>query len=369
MSLLSSLIGFCLVLLRFAPLARGKNHKRPVGEDQNTIGVESVSIVIPARNEAANLPTLLKSLSLVNHQNLEIVVIDDESTDWTREVAESFALEHPRMNIKVIAGQPRPPGWTGKNWACHQGFHASTGRWLLFTDADTEHLPNSLPFALKAMRDEDLDLLSATPIHRCEAWWEKGLGPFQLLLFLSTAAFSKPRLGRVFAIGQYLLFKRESYERQGGHEAIREILCDDLELARRCLAQNGRYRVEGRVPLFRVRMYATIQDFVDGWRRNFRLGFKHASLMATVEIYFVIAVLTANMKFIWSSSLGLGLMFATALVFAWVQRRFGNFSLFGILLIPVNIALFVLVSLLAMSDLIRQRDYVWRGRSYQRTAD
>lgn len=374
MAFLSSLIGFLYLLLRFAPILRSawvspSSSRSSYQSFGAASDAELVSIIVPARNEEANLPNLLESLVRMNRSNFEVVLVDDESEDRTREIAERFAHEHPWLPLKIVSGRPRPPRWSGKNWACHQGYLQSSGRYLLFTDADTQHLPGSLETVVAKMHRHGLDLLSAVPRHRCETWWEKLTGPFQIFLLLSTAAFSKPRPGRLFAIGQYLLFRRESYERQGGHEAIRGSLCDDLELARRCLESGGNYRVEGQTPLFRVRMYSSFKEFLNGWRRNFRLGFRHASLLGTMEIYFVIAALTANMKFLFASGVEISLMLAGALLLAKVQTRLGNFSVAGVLFLPANILLFVVVTFMALFDLLGQRDYSWRGRNYQGAVD
>jgi chlorobactene glucosyltransferase len=331
------------------------------------------SIVIPARNEESNLPKLFASILALDWVDLEVVIVDDESTDRTRELTEAFIADicarHPRWRAQLVRGRPRPVEWTGKNWACHQGFAAATGDWVLFTDADTMHEPLSLRSAIARMEAERLDLLSAVPFHRSESWWERGLGPFHIFLFISTAAFSIPKVGRVFAIGQYLLFRREAYLRQGGHEQIRNSLCDDIDLAEQCMKVGGRYRVEGWVRLYRVRMYDQFAEFIRGWRRIFRLGFYHARVSSSVDIYFVIAALTGGMRFFKAPPPELAIMiFGLALV-AILQRRFGEFSIWGVLFLPLSLLVFVVISLLAVFDILARRDFNWRGRSYSGNGD
>jgi cellulose synthase/poly-beta-1,6-N-acetylglucosamine synthase-like glycosyltransferase len=302
--------------------------------------------------------------------DLEVVVVDDESADRTAEIVVTFANDNPALKIKLIKGKPRPNGWTGKNWACHQAFEAASGDWLLFTDADTEHASASLERAVTRMREENLDLLTATPFHRCETLWEKLLGPFQVFMFIATAAFSKPRPGRVFAIGQYLLFRRAAYLKQGGHERIRDVLCDDLELAHHCLKSGGTYAVEGGgEPLFRVRMYGSFLDFVRGWRRIFRLGFRHAKVSSSIEMYFVVAALTGSMKFFSAGWILSAVMVSSAVFLGIAQKRFGEFSWVGVVLLPFSLTIFVVISLLSVWDLATNQAYEWRGRSYSDTAD
>ena len=325
-----------------------------------------VSIVVPARNEETNLPRLLESLLTLEGPGTEVIVIDDQSRDQTFTIATAF-VDRFRLNqkeLKVIKSEPRPAGWVGKNWPCHQGFQHATGEFILFTDADTVHAPESLSQAVARMEKNELDLLSAIPYHSAPTLWEKLTGPFHCLLFVSTAAFSTPRLGRVFAIGQYLMFRRASYLAQGGHEAIRGALCDDLELATACLRGGGRYFVESAVSLYRVRMYESLAAFINGWRRNFRLGFRYAHFSSTVEIYFVIASWTASFHFFKASAAeAMCIIWAMAFL-ALCQRRFGDFSLGGVLLLPFSLGLFVVISLLALYDLVLRKNFVWRGRTY-----
>ena len=331
---------------------------------------ELVSLIVPARNEESNLPRLLESLRPVqrwiemSNCSMEVIVVDDQSTDRSREIVLDYQQSYPLLNLRLVDGLVKPADWSGKNWACHQGYLASSGKWIAFTDADTEHLSVGWEIAIRRMRSEKIDLMSATPFHRCEKFWEKLLGPFQLMILLSTAAFSRPMPRRLFAIGQFLLFNRTSYELQNGHDAIRATLADDLELARLCLARGGKYAVEGATTVFRVQMYSNFNSFLKGWRRIFRLGFKHASVFAAIEMYFVIAAITANMR-VWYAPIFCQLCALTSLYLFWrVQRRFGEFSFLGILLWPLGLLTFIVVSGLAVYDLLASRKFEWRGREY-----
>jgi cellulose synthase/poly-beta-1,6-N-acetylglucosamine synthase-like glycosyltransferase len=361
-----SLLGFGVLVVRLAPDVRRKQAPKVRADSSLKFRDLLVSVIVPARNEEANLERLLSSLVKIENIQIEIIVVDDESSDRTAEIAKAFAQAH--TYVKLVAGMPRPEFWTGKNWACHQGFLKAQGQFLLFTDADTEHLPDSLELALSSLRNRRLDLLSAVPYHRCEKFWEKVLGPFQLMTLISTAAFSTPQPKRLFAIGQYLLFTREGYLRQGGHERISRMLCDDLELAIECMAFDGRYAViEPKV--FEVRMFSRFSDFLRGWRRIFRLGFKRSNFIAGVEIYLVIALLTSSMRFFSASLPAVLLMLAGAAYLGWLQKRFGSFSILGAVLFPWSLAVFITITLLAIYDSIQGRAYHWRDRSYEITAD
>lgn len=315
-----------------------------------------VSIIIPCRNEAHNLPVLLSSLSELNYPNKEIIVVDDQSEDITASVASAFA-------VKVVRGTERPEGWRGKQWACQQGAMQARGDWLLFTDADTFHFPTSLFEAVRFSVDRQLDLLSCLPFHRCTSFWEKLVGPFHFLVLTSTAPFAKPRSKKVFAIGQYLLFRRDFYEKLGGHAAVKDELVEDLPLVNRCLAINGVYEVFTRRPLFSVRMYDTFADFVAGWRRNFRAGMAGSAPSALFEMLIVVAGLAAgghiSSGWIWLLPCLIGISFLLLR-----QRFIGEFSWLGPLLLPFSLGLFCFISALAAWDETSRRPQVWKGRHY-----
>ena len=121
-------------------------------------GFASVSVIIPARNEEHNLPTLLRSLASQPAKPREIIVVDDGSTDRTAEIAR-------QLGATVIASQPLPDGWRGKTWACHQGAQAATGELLLFLDADTWFEPDGLARILAGYTPAALS--QSGPITRC----------------------------------------------------------------------------------------------------------------------------------------------------------------------------------------------------------
>ena len=136
--------------------------------------IPEVTIIVPARNEEASLADCLQSLVTQTGVNCEIIVVDDASTDRTREIAEGFAVvqANARVSVRVISPGPLPPGWTGKNNAAVAGANVAQGEWLLFTDADTVHLPGSLARALAEAKQEKADLQSYSPEQVAVTFWE-----------------------------------------------------------------------------------------------------------------------------------------------------------------------------------------------------
>ena len=316
-----------------------------------------VSIVIPARNEEKNLPILLKSLKNLDYPDYEIIVVDDNSTDQTREIAESFG-------ITVLQGAAPPNGWNGKNWACHQAVPHLKGDIFLFTDADTHHFKDGLKRSVAFFLESKLDMMSALPYHRVEKWWEKLMGPFHTILLAATAPYA-PKPKRLFAIGQYLMFSRESYEKQKGHKAVFNQYPDDLALANACLDSGGSFQIFMGRPLFNVRMYISFKEFILGWRRNFLAGIQQSNWGATLEVTLIFWGLLGGGNLLTHAIFWPPALLSIFLI-AFYQRRWGRFSFSGILFIPVSLFLFCLITFLSSVDYLTGNVLRWKGRSYTR---
>lgn len=227
-----------------------------------------VSVIIPARNEAANIARAVRSLAPQWGVG-DIVVVDDQSEDRTGEVLETLKVEIP--NLRVLKVESLPAGWLGKPHALALGAQTAAGEWLLFTDADTEHRPGSLAVLLGRAELERIDLLSVSPGQKVQAWWEKALIPLvytRLARLYRFEEVSDPHSPRAAANGQYVLIRREVYERVGGHGAIREEILEDLELARRVKAAGGRLLFLPGAMWVETRMYHAFHEMWEGWTKN-----------------------------------------------------------------------------------------------------
>lgn len=314
-----------------------------------------VSIIVPARNESQNLKVLLPSLALVDYPDLEVIVVDDESEDDTAAIARAHG-------VRVLSLTQRPAGYIGKSWACQNGASIARGELLLFTDADTEFLVGGLRQAVAFLLAHRADMISTLPFHAARALWEKSLAPFHLLLLSMTGPYAKPRPKRVFAIGQFLLFRRSSYQELGGHAAVRSHLVEDLPLAALTLSSGKRYLLFTAARVYKVRMYDSLADFIAGWRRNFVAGFRYGSPTMTLVATLVIAALLGGGALGWNLAASL-VAVSTWLAMACLARRFGNFPwALTILAWPWALVLFVGISLLAAHDQWRKKPIRWKGR-------
>ncbi|SPE44094.1 Glycosyl transferase, family 2 [Candidatus Sulfotelmatobacter sp. SbA7] len=241
----------------------------------------AVSVIVPARNEEGCLAACLGSLVGQAGAGVEIFVVDDGSTDRTREIAESFA------GVRVVDAGPLPAGWSGKNNALTAGVRQAKGEWLLFTDADTVHRPGSLARALAEARAQGAALLSYSPEQEVHGFWERAVMPVifaELAGRYRPAEVSDPRSMVAAANGQYLLISREAYEAVGGHAAIAGDLLDDVALAR-AVKRSGRrifFRFGGDA--VRTRMYRSFGQLREGWTKNLALLFPSAGRLAVLRL-------------------------------------------------------------------------------------
>lgn len=252
----------------------------------------TVSVIVPARNEEACLGACLQSLLAQNNNNVtfEIIVVDDHSTDHTRHIALSFASPQ----LRVIEASPLPAGWTGKNNAVTAGSRTASGQWLLFTDADTIHLPGSLARSLAEANREAAALLSYSPQQIVKTIWEKAAMP---VIFAELAAnfrpsqVSDPNSPAAAANGQYILITREAYDAVGGHTAIAANLLEDVALAH-AVKRSGRkifFRYGGDA--VRTRMYRSFAQLREGWTKNLALLFPSPARLAALRaLEFVLIV-------------------------------------------------------------------------------
>jgi chlorobactene glucosyltransferase len=244
-------------------------------------GMRKVSILVPARNEENSIRTCLESLLGQDYPDFEVIVLDDESTDGTSRVIREVKSDHP--DLSVLAGKTLPPGWGGKNWACHQLADAASGEILLFTDADTVHASASVENIIRVMDFQKADLLTGVPRQEMETWSERLLVPlfpwafytFNPLLVAYAVRFKELSA----AVGQLMVFRREAYRQIGGHAAVRESMVEDLELARGIKENGLRWRVMDITNLISCRMYRNSSQVFHGLAKNLFPAFEYRILV------------------------------------------------------------------------------------------
>jgi chlorobactene glucosyltransferase len=227
-----------------------------------------VSAIIPAKDEEDTLADCLSSVCAQDYPNLEILVVDDRSTDGTAAIARAFAARDPR--VRMISITELPPGWTGKTHALHVAAAEASGAWLWFVDSDTRHTSSSLSIMMEYARSKGAELASLLPEMRCETFWERVVQPLAAVTLIQSFPLcfvNSDRFRLAFANGQYLLIRRDAYEAAGGHLAVRDRFVEDIYLAKAVKGTGRRIRVAVSREISSTRMYTSLPKIVRGWSR------------------------------------------------------------------------------------------------------
>ncbi len=325
-----------------------------------------LSVIVPARNEEACLADCLRSLVGQTGPAYEVIVVDDHSSDATRAIAAGFP-------VQLITADPLPPGWSGKCNAAWTGAKAATGKWLLFTDADTRHQANSIAIGLSEAIEFDAALLSYSPRQEVRGFAERALMP---VIFSELAAtyrpkeVSDPNSSAAAANGQYLLIRRDAYDAIGGHAAVATTILEDVALAKR-VKQAG-YKLQFRQSdVVSTRMYRTFPQMWEGWTKNLALLFPRPRRLAALRIAeFTVIVLGALLSVamaIRGSTISAAVALCIALlvlIFFLLRIRRAHFDWLSNSLAIFGLPLFGI--LLLNSGISHNRGTVrWKGRQYR----
>ncbi|MFZ4811808.1 MAG: glycosyltransferase family 2 protein [Ilumatobacteraceae bacterium] len=311
----------------------------------------SVSIVVPARDEAAVVGTLLASVIAQLEPGDELIVVDDHSTDDTAHIARE-------AGATVVSPPPLPVGWAGKPHACHVGAQHASSSTLVFLDADVSLGPDDLSrLAAEVERHPD-DLVSVQPWHRVERPYEQSSLLFNITALMGAGA-STPlgqRVATHVAFGPVIACRRDAYDRSGGHahESVRSAVLEDIALARRF--PRSRLFVGGRSSTT-FRMYpAGFGQLIEGWTKGAGIGLDATPWWALVCTAGWVTSLAGG----WLTSPWFAL--ASLVQLAVFARRAGSFRWWAVLLFPLAVALFVVV--LVRSWVLRhtRRTVSWKGR-------
>lgn len=249
-----------------------------------------ITVVVPARNEEGKIGRCLESLAKQNYPNYEVIAVDDRSQDRTGEIIKGLAEQYPV--IKYVRAKEAPPGWIGKCSALVQAVQYAQGQWYLFTDADTCHTPESLRYAVSYAIEHKADLISFMPVQELGSFWERVVMPVLLGSFLCGDPFNtinEHTNERAYAYGQYILVRKDVYEKVGGHDSVHDQILDDISFAR--VVKSFGYLIlsaDGRL-LYKVRMYTDLESLWQGWTKN---------LYALIEckvIFLVLVILLINL--------------------------------------------------------------------------
>jgi len=258
-----------------------------------------ISILVPARNEERCIGPCIRSLLAQDYPHLELIVLDDLSSDGTPHLLDELGLRPGDPQRRVIRGQALPTGWVGKNWACDQLARTATGEFLFFTDADTVHAPGTVSAALAYAERRRASLVSAWPRLVTVTWSECLIVP--MILFIGLTSYPHwlvltlqrwprfaallPRSGRRMigaANGQFMFWRRSAYDAVGGHAALRAHLVEDVALGRAVAARIGdglRLFNCDSLRFSTCRMYRSFGEVWEGFSKNLWPAFERRFLL------------------------------------------------------------------------------------------
>ena len=328
----------------------------------------TVSVIIPARNEEASLGDCVQSLVTQGGVPFEIIVVDDHSTDRTREIARSFP------GVRVIEAGPLTQGWTGKNNAVTTGARQARGEWLLFTDADTVHLPGSLARAVAEAQDNNAELLSYSPEQLAVTFWERATLPIvfaELARQYPPSVVSDPASPIAAANGQFILIRRNTYDAVGGHVAVAGDILEDVALARVVKRSGRKIRFRYAPDAVRTRMYRNYRQLRDGWTKNLALLFPRPAWLAVKSFFLWVFPWTIMcLRFAgFLTDSGWQVVMVLALLFLEVRIHRANFAL-KVTILGALFGMPMFAYLLLRSKRAHAKGNVaWKGRTYSDKPD
>ena len=357
-------------------------HSRTLDAEPATVASDAprVSIVIPARNEARNIERCVRSALAAEYPRLEVVAVDDHSTDATGAILRDIARHERRL--RVVAPPPLPAGWFGKQWACTAGANASTGDILAFFDADTQQAPDLVPRAVNGMLSRRADLLTVAGAQELGSFWERIIQPQVFAIMLARYGGTESvnesrRTSDKIANGQCIFVTRQAYDETGGHGAVRDKVAEDLSMAQLYFSLGRRsYLVLGMTQLS-TRMYTSLAELVAGWGKNIYAGGRDtvplgsfgraiyplllimpslSGLVPPVLLALSLAGIMGSGVLVWSS------IVTTANLLWWL----GVYGLLGLspayaLLHPLGAAMMLYI---AARSILRGNRVQWKDRSY-----
>ncbi len=346
------------------------------------VGTIELSVIIPARNEEANLGGCLDSLISQSEsffslgQDWEILVVDDGSTDRTGEIARE------KKGVRVLEAEPLVDGWTGKSNAIWTAAKKARGRWLLFTDADTVQEVGDLRRAMHEAVQYKVGLLSYSPKQLTSGWEQRSLMPLifcELAISYPPAKVSDPADKLAAANGQFMLFSRDAYRKVGGHAAVAERILEDVELAalakRRGMGLRFRYAPDA----LSTRMYRTTEQMNEGWSKNLALLFGNCRSLAAWRVLdiFLLYGLPVLAYHYWRLQIAPLVMvpWLTAgvlILLLWLRNlvrfygrvRKSNFPWMDCLITPLGLPRFGFLLVRSWWLHAVQKQVQWKGRSY-----
>ena len=329
----------------------------------------TVSIIFAARDEEEKLPGALATLVAIDYPGLEIVAVDDRSTDATSRILDDFAASHSRL--KVVHIQELPAGWLGKPHALLKGYEASTGQLIVFTDADVKFTADSLRRIMALFLDRNLDHLALLGDVERSSFWDTVLISFFAMGFqMATDPYSvsNPNSRSYVGVGAFQMLRRGAYEACGTHRRLAMEVVDDMKLGKIVKLARLRSGVAVATHFVSVAWHLGLRNLVQGTEKNFFAG---AQLRVSVAVSQILALILMNVIPVFGVLFGHGWIRWLALlaVVAGIGFHLGvdlvmRISPLYCLTLPLGALIFAYMILRSTIVTLRQGGIIWRGTFY-----
>jgi glycosyltransferase involved in cell wall biosynthesis len=321
-----------------------------------------VSILIPARNEEANILKLLTAIRRQDYDNYEVIILDDDSTDNTYNLCSNFAKTDGRF--RVVKGEPLPNRWLGKNYACHQLAQLAKGQYLLFLDADEQVYDGLLNSAMHRVISNNLSLLSLFTDQQMLTLGEQMVVPLMHFILLNLLPLRLVRLSKNASLsaasGQFMLFNAADYQRNQWHQQVSDKVVEDIEIMRRVKAKglNGEALLANG--MISCRMYTGYNEALNGFSKNFLAAFNYSVTTFLVFLLILVGgpllvIMTLNIPLIFFMT---GLIILTRIM---ISLTAGQKVIYNVALHPLQMLSLVIVGMLAVQRHLTKTN-IWKGR-------
>jgi len=344
-----------------------------------------ISVCVPARNEARNIRACVESILAQDYPNVEVIVLEDRSTDATAEILRQLSAQSDKL--KVIRGSDLPKGWAGKPHALFQASARAGGTWLCFVDADTFLSPAALSSCYAKAIEINADMFTMMTSQVLGSFWEKAVMPIvmtALSVGFSPRRVNDPNSKDAIANGQFILIKRSVYDAIGGHESVKDQIVEDKAISERVKWSGHRLIVANGYPVARTRMYTSLPEMWEGWTKNIYLGLSDQPSLMLLGVFGAFILLVAALVLplwpllglLWYSQGGswLALAVIAESLVLWaivIQARARVAAGMGIspgyaLTLPLGAAVFAAMMFSSTWNVLSGQGVTWKGRIYGR---
>jgi len=342
-----------------------------------------ISVCIPARNEERNIRACVEVMLAQDYPDLEVIVLDDRSTDATPSILADIASRDPRL--RPISGSDLPEGWAGKPHALYQASKAARGEWLCFVDADTFVTGEALSACYAKAIETNADMFTIMTFQITGTFWEKVVMPLvmtALSVGFSPRKVNDPKRKDAIANGQFIMIKRSVYDAIGGHESVKDQIVEDKAISEQVKWNGYHLVVADGYAVARTRMYTSLPEMWEGWTKNIYLGLRDQPSLLVLGAFGAFLLLIATLFLpIWPL-LGLlwylqggGWLAATVIAkslilwvfLIYVRARVAeamDISAWYAFTTPLGAAVFAAMMLTSTWKVLSGKGVTWKGRMY-----